>query len=134
VIFEDLNHLKISIFGFSAVFFPGKNCPFLEKKMEFFPNVNQLNFYFLLNFSKFLISKKWKKNKVFTVLPWVYMVIFLIFISYLIYSQIWLNLPMDDCHLGYSVKNSKKTSGLIYIANVFLPDSYLTNPLGGWFI
>jgi hypothetical protein len=32
----------------------------------------------------------------------------MIFISYMIYNHIWLNLPRDDWHLGYIANSLKK--------------------------
>jgi len=98
---------------FSSVFFLEFFFHFSKKKLEFFSNVNSAKFLFFVKFFQiFDIKEIFKKNLVFTVLPWVYMVNFSIFISYLICSQIWLNLPMDDCHLGYSKNILKKHWGL----------------------
>ncbi len=38
-------------------------------------------------------------------------------ISYLVYSQIWLNLSMDDCHFGY---NKKFLINFFVVIKVFL--------------
>jgi hypothetical protein len=31
------------------------------------------------------------------------------YLSYVVYSQIWLNLPMDDCYFGYTTELTKIT-------------------------
>jgi hypothetical protein len=38
----------------------------------------------------------------------------LIFILFLTYSQIWLNLIVDDGHVGYITKLKKKVKKIIY--------------------
>jgi hypothetical protein len=39
-------------------------------------------------------------------------------LSYVAFSQIWLNLTTDDCHLGYITKLRGKKKSLIIIINV----------------